>query len=40
MYERSRENVKVEPRSTLPLRDTLYIASILFKRVRLTCART
>ena len=42
MYERSRENVKVEPRSTLPLimRDTLYIASILFKCVRLTCART
>ena len=40
MCETSRVNAKVEPRSTLLLRDTLYVASILFKRVRLTCART
>ena len=40
MYERSRVNVKVEPRSTFTLtRDRPYIASILFTRVKITRQR-
>ena len=40
MYERSRVNVKVEPRSTFTLtRDRPYIASILFMRVKFTGVR-
>ena len=40
MHERSRVNVKVEPRSTFTLtRDRPYIASILFIRVKFTGVR-
>ena len=40
MHERSRVNVKVEPRSTFTLtRDRPYIASILFMRVKFTGVR-
>ena len=41
MNRRSRVNLKVEPRSSLTFtRNTSYIASILFKRVKCTCVRT
>ena len=33
MYERSRENVKVEPRSTLPLSATLYTLPLFYLSV-------
>ena len=40
MYESSRVNVKVKPRSTFTrTRDRPYIASILFTRVKFTCVR-
>ena len=41
MNRRSRVNLKVVPRSSLTFtRNTSYIASILFKRVKCTCVRT
>ena len=41
MYERSRMNVKVQRGSTFTYtRDTPYIFSILFTRVKFTCLRT
>ena len=41
MYERSRVNVKTAPRSTFMFtRDTSYVASILYTRVKYTCLRT
>ena len=41
MYERSRVNVKTAPRSTfMSTRDTSYVASILYTRVKYTCIRT
>ena len=41
MYERSRVNVKVEPRSTFTFTGGLsYIASISFMHVNFTCVRT
>ena len=41
MYERSRVNVKVEPRSTFTFtRGLSYIASILFTRVKFSRVRT
>ena len=41
MYERSRVNVKVEPRSTFTFTcDLSYIASISFRHVIFACVRT
>ena len=41
MFERSHENVKFEPRSTVKKKlNTLYLASILFTRLKFTCLYT